>query len=115
MGASIENNAPILKYLLSLKCPIDQSKVLISAVKNKAFNNLKFLHEKMKFSIDDNYQVFNAAASIEDNIPMMEYLVSHNCPTGHLLTSKSAAENGALNNLKWLLKKGFPMAHEDIF
>ena len=109
-AASIENNIPIIEYLVLLNCPMDQLKVLISAVEKKALKNLKFFHEKMEFPIDDNYRVFSSAASIENNIEMMEYLVSHNCPISNLATSKSAAEN----NLKWLLKNGFSMEDCDI-
>ena len=115
LAAGVENNIPVIEYLMSLNCPIDQSKVLISAAKNKALNNLKFFHEKKQFPIDDNYRVFSSAAGIENNIEMMEYLKSHNCPISHLNTSRSAAENGALNNLKWLLKNGFSMKNEYIF
>ena len=115
-AASVENNIPVIEYLLSLMhCPIDQLKVLISAVEKKAFENLKFFHEKMEFPIDDNYKLFSSAAGIKNNIEIMEYLKSHNCPTGHLTTSLSAAENGALNNLKWLLTNGFSMDDSDIF
>ena len=117
-AAGIEDNLPILKYLVSLNCPVeplDRLKALTSAVGKKAFENLKFLHEKMEFPIDDNCRVFSSAAGIEDNIEIMEYLVSHNCPTDYLITSKSAAENGALNNLKWLLENGFSMEDEVIF
>ena len=63
---------------------------------NKAFNNLKFFHQQMEFSIDDNHRVFEMAAGVENNIEMMEYLMAHNCPISHLDTSKSAAETGAL-------------------
>ena len=69
----------------------------------------------MGFCIDDNYRVFSSAAGAEDNIEIMEYLKSHSCPTGHLTTSRSAAKNGALNNLKWLLKNGFSMKDRSIF
>ena len=109
LAASVENNIPVIEYLLSLNCPVDELKVLISAVEKKALKNLNFFHEKMEFPIDENYKLFKAAASIEDNIEMMEFLVSYNCPIDHLTTSMSAAENGALNNLKWFLKNGFPM------
>ena len=63
-------------------------KVLISAAKNKAINNF----QQMEFSIDDNHRVFEMAAGVENNIEMMEYLMAHNCPIGHLDTSKSAAD-----------------------
>ena len=110
-AASIENNSPVIEYLLTLKCPIRQVKVLISAVEKKAFKNLKFLHEKMEFPVDDNYQVLNAAADAEDNIPILEYLMLHDCPFTPL---KSAAKNDTLNNLKWLLENGFLIKNEDI-
>ena len=100
----------VLRTIFILKhCPIDQFKVLISAVQKKALKNLKFLHEKKRFPIDDNYHLFDAAACIENNIPMMEFLVSHNCPISRLTMSKVAAQNVALNNMKWLLKNGILM------
>ena len=114
-AAGIENNIPVIKYLLSLNCPVDQLKVLLSAVENTAFNNLKFFHEKMEFPIDDNYQLFSSAAGAEDNIPILEYLMSLNCPTVHLYTSRSVARNGAVNNSKWLLDNGFSIKSQDIF
>ena len=113
-AAGIENNFHVIEYLLSLNCPIDHLKVLSSAVEKKALNNLKFFHEKMDFPID-NYNLFSSAAGVKDNIPILKYLKSHNCPISHLTTSNSAAENGALNNLKWLLKNGFLMMNGDIF
>ena len=39
LTAGLESNLPILKYLVSLNCPVDQLKALISAAKNEAFNN----------------------------------------------------------------------------
>ena len=77
--------------------------------------NLKNFHEKKGFSLDDNYKLFAAAALTDDNIEMMEYLVLHNCPISPLTTSKSAAWHGALNNLKWLLKKGFLIKNGNVF
>ena len=113
-AARIENNVPVIEYLLSLNCPVDQLKVLKSAVENKSLQNLKFFHQQMEFPID-NYNLFSTAAGTEDNILIMEYLKSHNCPTGHFQTSETAAENSALNNLKWLLKNGFSIKDTYIF
>ena len=76
LAAGIEDNIPVMTYLFSLNCPIDQVKVLISAAKNKALNNLKFLYDEKRFPIDDNYRVFNAAAGAEDNIKILEYLTT---------------------------------------
>ena len=64
---------------MSLNCPIDQLKVLSSAVEKKAFENLKFLHKENGFPIDDNYNLFSYAAGVKNNIEIMEYLKSHNC------------------------------------
>ena len=105
-AVGIEDNIPVIEYLVSLNCPVHQLKVLNSAVEKKAFNNLKFFHENMEFPIDDNYRVFN--------IEMMEYLKSHSCPIRPFDSSKSAARHGALNNLKWLLKNGFLIVNEKI-
>ena len=108
-AVGIENNIQVIEYLSSLNFPIDQLKVLKSAVEKKAFENLKFLHEKKRFPIDDNYKLFSSAAGIEDNISILEYLKLHNCPISHLTTSKSVAKKGALNNLKWLWENGLFM------
>ena len=115
LAVGIEDNIPVIEYLLALNSPVDELKVLTSAVEKKAFLNLKFFHQKKRFPIDDNYRVFSSAAGTEDNIEIMEYLKSRNCPISHFITSKSAAENGAFNNLKWLLKKGFLIVNEEIF
>ena len=71
-------------------------------MKKKSFKNLKFLQKKMGFEITDNYHLFEFASGTEDNIRIMEYLISMNCPINRSKTVISAAENGALNNLKWL-------------
>lgn len=67
-----------------------------------------------RFPIDKSHGVFDAAASREDNIPLMEYLLSINCPLSHSTTPCSAAKNGALNNSKWLLENKIPMEHEEL-
>ena len=88
VAVSIENNIPIIDYLLSFNCIIDQVKVFKvfkSAVEKKAFKNLKFLHEKKRFPIDDNYHLFSSAVGIENNIDILKYLVLHNCPISHLM------------------------------
>ena len=114
LAAGVENNIPVIQYLMSLNCPVDHLEVLISAVENKALKNLKFFLQEMKFPID-NYHLFIAAAGAKDNIEMMEYLKSHSCPMVHLDTSISAAKHGALNNLKWLFDNGCSMDDSDIF
>ena len=114
-AAGIEDNIPVMEYLLSFNFPVDELKVLKSAVEKKALKNLKFLHEKKRFCIDDNYHLFIGAAGTEDNIEVMEYLKSHHCPIVHLDTSRSAARHGALNNLKWLFDNGCSMDDSDIF
>ena len=114
-AVGIENNFRVIEYLMSLNFPIDQLKVLTSAVENKAFNNLKFLYQQMEFPIDDNYNLFSYAAFMEDNIDILEYLKLHHCPISHLDATRTAAENGALNNLKWLLENGFSMEDIRIF
>ena len=114
-AAGIENNFHVIEYLMSFNYPVDHFEILFSAVEKKALKNLKFLHEKKHFPIDDNHNLFNAAASIDNNFEIMEYLKSHNCPIIHSNASGSAAEKGALNNLKWLLKHGFSMEDFQIF
>ena len=114
-AAGVENNFHVIEYLLSLNFPIDQLKVLSSAVEKKAFESLKFLHEKKRFAIDDNYKLFSYAAGIENNIEIMEYLKSHNCPISLFATSNAVAKNDNLNNLKWLLKNGLFLMDSGIF
>ena len=110
LAVGIDDNRPVIEYLMSLNCPVDQLKVLTSAVEKKALKNLEFLHEKMEFPVD-NYNLFSSAAGTEDNIEIMEYLMSHKCPINHFFTSESAA----LNNLKWLLKNGILKMNEEMF
>ena len=112
-AARIENNRSVIEYLLSLNCFVYELNVLKSAVKIKSLPNLGYFHQQAAFPIDDH--LFSIAAETEDNIPIMEYLMSHNCPIIHLITSIFAAKNGALNNLEWLLKKGFSMEDKQIF
>ena len=111
MAAGVENNIPIMKYLISLDCPINTLETLVSAAKGKALCNLKWL-VKNGFRLDDS-KIFKSATEIEDNIPVMEYLVSLNCPTS--VTCCSAARKGALKNIKWLAKKGFSIRSEHTF
>ena len=113
LAVGIDDNIPVVEHLLSLNYPVGQLKVLTLAVEKKALKNLKILHEKMEFPVD-NYNLFSSAAGTEDNIEIMEYLLLHKCPTSHF-TLESAAKNGALNNLVWLLKNGFSMDDRNIF
>ena len=103
LAAGIENNMPIMQYLISLNCLIDPFKAMLSAVKNKAFNNLQWL-ERNGFPIENSFRLIEMAAGTENNIPMIKYLISKKCPISHFYTLQSASKNGALNNLKWLLK-----------
>ena len=71
LAVGIDDNRPVIEYLMSLNYPVDQLKFLTLAVENKALKNLKFLHEKMEFPVD-NYKLFISAARIESNIDIME-------------------------------------------
>ena len=69
----------------------------------------------MGFSLTDNYHLFQFATGTEDNIPLMEYLISMNCAIDRSKTVIYAAENGAVNNLKWLDGQNGFTIDNDIF
>lgn len=117
IAVGIEKNIMVIEYLTTLKYPdIDtyNSKLVYLAVENGAVENLKWLLRK-GFSIEDNDQIIRVAARKENNIPMLEYLVSSNCSIHHTNTLIDAVENEALENLKWFLKEGFPFDNYRIF
>ena len=113
LAAGIENNIPIMEFLIASSCPIDHLQTLTSAIKNRALNNLKWL-VKHGFHLD-NPRFVEIAASIEDNIPILEYLVAKKCPVNLISTLVPAAKKGALNNLIWFKNRGFPIDNSKIF
>lgn len=102
-AAGVENNIPIMQYLLSLDCPFDHLQTLLSAAKNGALNNIKWLETK-GFPLG-NRRLLVAASGKENNIPMMEYLTSFFCGVRPRLQFDVAIRSCAFNNIKWMLKK----------
>ena len=114
LALGIENNIPIIQYLISLKCKMNPFKVILAAVKSKSLNHLQWL-ERNGFPLTESHRLIEMAARTENNIPMIEYLISQNCPISHYCTLQSAAAYGALNNLKWLLKNGISIDVPSVF
>ena len=112
-AAGIENNGRIMEYLVSRDYPIDHFKTMFSAVENRALNNLKLLATN-GFPIENTY-VFHRAASTENNIPILEYLLPLDRDSSQRLRPLYyVVRSGAVNNMKWLLKNGFALEKSEI-